>query len=33
MAHLRAHEGVEDKRRTLSTLTAVFQLDGTNKKK
>mmetsp|Transcript_26862 Transcript_26862/g.60056 ORF Transcript_26862/g.60056 Transcript_26862/m.60056 type:complete len:583 (+) Transcript_26862:77-1825(+) len=27
MAHLRAPEGVEDKRRTLSTLSALFKLD------
>jgi glutamyl-tRNA reductase len=33
MAHLRAPEAVEDKRRTLSTLSALFKLDGASKGK
>ena len=27
MAHLRAPEGIDEKRRTLSTLSALFKLD------
>lgn len=33
MSHLRAPENVEDKRRTLSTLSALFKLDGDSKEK
>jgi glutamyl-tRNA reductase len=33
MAHLRAPENQEDKRRTLSTLSALFKLDDDGKKK
>ncbi len=33
MAHLRAPEAVEDKRRTLTTLAALFKLDADPKRK
>jgi len=33
MAHLRAPQGVDDKRRTLSTLNALFRLDEEDKSK